>query len=124
MTRISRADKKKKILDKILLHGTKLFIESGNQMSMSELSKLVGFKGISSLYRHIHSKRDLWYMVNLHIGDKIIKKINEIRMNPLLTLESQFFEIINYILDFSSSNFMEFYLMVYLFPQNTQIKTK
>ena len=95
----------------IIEKGRELFSEKGFDLSMRDLARSLNTQA-SSLYRHVQSKRELWFAITTKDYDDFDKGIQELVMNngPESAL-SLLRKIGKYFLKFARDDFNRFKLM-------------
>lgn len=95
----------------IIAKGRELFSEKGFDLSMRDLARALNTQA-SSLYRHVQSKRELWFAITTRDYDDFGKGIQEIAMqhsNQPATLLLR--RIGEFFLEFARADFNRFKLM-------------
>jgi len=103
--KLSRQEK----FDKILDEGRVLFAKDGLGMSMRELAVKAGFGGVSSLYRYISNKRELWFAVVNRDVDEFNSQLEQVMLDPSLVTNQDILKaMVSFFLKFSREEFDQF----------------
>ena len=116
--KLSRQEKFNKILDE----GRTLFAKYGHGMSMRELASNAGFGGVSSLYRYISNKRELWFAVANRDVLKINTQLEQVMLDPtLVTNQAILKAMISFFLKFSREEFNKFRVSFLMEPPEADV---
>lgn len=105
----------------IIEKGRELFTEKGFDLSMRDIAKSLDTQA-SSLYRHVQSKRELWFAITIKDFEVFGDGMNEIARNHLGKPAELLKNIAYYFLRFAREDFNRFKLMfLYEPPKDEKI---
>ena len=118
ITKLTKQEK----FDKILDVGRSLFAKDGLGMSMRELATKAGFGGVSSLYRYVGNKRELWFaIVNKDVIEYNIE-FEKIMLDPsLVSNQAILLKMLSQFLEYSRNDFDKFRIVFLMEPPESEI---
>lgn len=119
----TKPQKKRKKWDEetIIQKGRELFNEKGFELSMRDIAKSLDTQA-SSLYRHVQSKRELWFAITIKDFEEFAKGMNELAIKNHGSTKDLLKEIAYYFLRFAREDFNRFKLMfLYEPPKDEKI---
>lgn len=94
----------------IIEKGRQMFSEKGFDLSMRDIAKSLDTQA-SSLYRHVQSKRELWFAITIKDFEEFGEGMNEIARSHFGKPVELLKKIAYYFLDFAREDFNRFKLM-------------
>ena len=105
----------------IIEKGREMFAEKGFELSMRDIAKSLDTQA-SSLYRHIQSKRELWFAITIKDFEEFAKGMNDIALKYPDSPKEILKETAYYFLRFAREDFNRFKLMfLYEPPKDEKI---
>lgn len=116
------AKKRNKWDDEIIIQkGRELFNKKGFELSMRDIAKALDTQA-SSLYRHVQSKRELWFAITIKDFEEFAQGMNKIAGEHYGSAKELLKEIAYYFLRFAREDFNRFKLMfLYEPPKDNKI---
>ncbi len=104
-----------KKFDNIREVAIELFLRDGENMSMRELAKRLNI-AVSGMYRYIHDKRDLFFLCQNYLFEKLTEDFERIAMDNFDDLYTTLYKIGDHLLDIAEFNFSLFKFLFMLEP--------